>query len=290
MIHRAIHDAMAIVERLLIAVMWKAFGGMCFVGGILILLNYPPLATVVGADIRGTLQLMLLCLMGMIVVQIIRVAYDRAVTWRRRHKLEAMEVRAGPYLAPPPMAHRPPKIPVRRLTLGISILLVSLMLNSFVIATPTRPAVVNGEVIEVSRWVVPGTGWEVRLRYLEDTAIAIFAAPDMDHIWVVRLDVDVEHIELFEDPGDWDGLLSSRLNYLVDQYANMFFAQVPAGTGTYETIEIVAGNFQDTDFQAHIKSALRGYFNFEYEGVLAIRGITLTVHCYGYNSYRRLID
>jgi hypothetical protein len=181
-------------------------------------------------------------------------------------------------LLPPIQAHRSILSDFRnyRPILPCILLVVAIFLNSVVIASPLHPAVVHSDtprVIQSAELVVPGTRWTPRQRYYAEKAMAYFAMPSEEEIWVVRLNYSAKRIDFIEDAEDWQDWMDRRLQSIVRNVTEYVAGGMPAGATADEIIEALVEVFEDEEFLTQMETALREQFNSEYGDVIVLQGV-----------------
>lgn len=166
---------------------------------------------------------------------------------------------------------------MKKIVLPIIILVGVILLNSIVIASPLKPAIVGGSIVARSQFVTPFTRWESRPRYLTGEKLVLFAAPDEDNLWAIRLTYSARRVDLFQSIGDWETWLTSRLTTITNNVYTQVIQFAPAGASVAERTQLYVDAVSDPAFLAELTKVLRSQFNEHYSDILVMQGITMIV-------------
>ena len=203
-------------------------------------------------------------------------------------------IKHKPILATPPIAYRETDL---KKGLGfrfsLFVLAIAILLNSVIIATPLRPAVVtpirggNSYVVPTIKFVCPGTRWEVRPKFYSGDILAVFVAPDEDNIWVIRASYSVRHVDLLKRADNWEAWLKSRLSSMLGNLVSNISVQLSPELDLEERIEAYVETVSDPELLKFIGDALIGQFNEHHEGILLVQGLKMEVAKVSMKEYRK---
>lgn len=163
---------------------------------------------------------------------------------------------------------------MKKLRLPLILIFAVVILNSIVIASPIKPAIVGGTIIEQSQLVRPFTRWESRSRYLIGEKLVLFAAPDEDNIWVLRLTYSVRHIDLLEPAKNWETWLTSRLTSIMNNVYTNVMSTLPLDA---DPTEYYVAMVSDLALLAELGRVMKTQFNDHHKDVMVMQGITIVV-------------
>lgn len=194
---------------------------------------------------------------------------------------EALEKRTISLKLPPPAAfyRSGARFSVFGAKTAISALLAIILLNSVVLAFPSRPAVVSDSyIIKRPKLVFPGTEWEWRKEYHVGSVIGFLAAPENEEsIWVIRVTYRVWHSNMLRDPGPWQNWMGARLSWIVGKISEEIWQSFLPEMSQDERAAEMAEVFRDPEFQGVLKEVLIDHFNEHHEGIMKLAVTRLEV-------------
>lgn len=210
------------------------------------------------------------------------VLYSLCMLRKMRNTLFDFPITIGQKLPPPAEALRQPKYRLPKLSLAVFFVIAVIVLNSIVIATPLKPAVVwpasdASYITTATTMVAPFTRWEQRSHYPPGQSTTYFAAiEDGAKYWVIQMDYYVYRSDLLEELDDWDAWLDNYTQNVVGSYvANVRLTLGPELTDEQQTAQLVE-IVSSSDSLRQLREYLIQSFTERYS-TLALRGIHLEV-------------
>ena len=282
----AILRASATVVSLLRASLWGTFSGLLYSVALLFLLFYPPLMTAIHPGIQGVCTILTLCAGLMSIHNIIKIIINRISFLWKEKKLK-LNVRSGPHLDPPLIAHKQmtPKKP--SMVLPMMVLVVAIVLNSIVLATPLRPAIMGDAIYEKPRLVLPGTEWKAVQRYPDAVAFHYFYY-DGSSLWGVYISYSVEQLDLLSPTPKFRSWMQSYVYSIVSHASNQVAVTFAPDMSDDERRQAYIDFWSDPNNIDQLTTILTSSFNSVYDKVLQMRGIHISVRCISVSEYRNI--
>ena len=253
---------------------------------VILVLLWPPLA----AKMPEIVQKVLLGIFGVGIlaetVSVIAIRQKKRILASGKAKIRnsAKKARKVAKLSPPPEFYRSDALlPRKTAKIAVFCLLALLLLNSVVLAFPSRPAVVfplQGDpyATKLPAFVFPGTQWQWRPEYHAGNIIAFLAiSPDEKTIWVVNITYRVWHLDMLREPGPWRKWAAGRLEWIVGQVSDHIWQSLPPEMKKDERSTILVDAFNDPELKDMLSQAFADHFNEHHNGIMKISVIHLEI-------------
>lgn len=248
-----------------------------------LVLFWPPLA----AKMPEIVQKVLLGLFGAgilaEIVSIIAIRRKKRLMRTKDPKIRAA-TRKAIKLFPPPEFYRPgTHFPKKSIKVAVFCLLALLLLNSVVLAFPSRPAVVfpisgDSYITKLPRVVIPGTKWEWRPEYHAGAVTALLVVPPGEKtVWVVNIAYRAWHSDMLQESGPWQKWGAGRLEWLVGQLSERVWQDMPPEMERDERVTVLVEAFSNAEIQDMLAQAFTDHFNEHHEGVMRLSVVSLDV-------------
>lgn len=162
-------------------------------------------------------------------------------------------------MLPPLQAHnkRIPSrgFPFRRTGIILLMVIVAILLNSVVIASPSRPAVIGTRIVFGPELVIPGTSWTSQQVWTSNTIHVAFADGGEDTIWAVKVEYTLKQTDLLQTPEDWDNWMITSMGAVIGRMTKYVWEQNldPAYTTEQKIADLVASVEETTqDLEEYI--------------------------------------
>jgi len=173
---------------------------------------------------------------------------------------------------------------MKKLILPLISLILVILLNSILIASPLKPAVLfttsvvsKHIIVERNTFVFPFTRWESRPRFLTGERNVPFADAGDDNVWIVQLTYSARHVDLLTPAGDWQTWLDNRLTTFLNNIYNGVVPLAPAGSDKDARVALYVEEISRPATLAMLKDALKSQFNEHYQGLLIVQGLKLEI-------------
>jgi len=274
----AFDGAVKYLRKLVSVGLWKSLFGLMMITGVLGLLKYPVVMGRLPSPIPETLFCIVAVFTLVSLAQIVKLIIRYAHFELRRRKLFKDGLphiwRALDY-EPPPMGQRIKRLTRPKMGWAGAFCIAMVLLNSLVIATPYRPALVGDQVVETFAVVPLGTNWTMVQRYPFATAVS-YAFMSGSTVWWVQVDYDAEYIDLTRAPVDFE---TAMANY-VASIGNNVYSYIAQAWGPDATDAVrladISSWYEDEGNIQMLQLWFRTHFNETFDGVLMIRNVRIT--------------
>jgi hypothetical protein len=279
------------ILNLLRASLWLAWGGLLYSAAFLLILFYPPLIDQLSSGVHGVMVIFIVLSGFVSLYSILKNSITRIIlAWKRRNLPRlALPVRNGPPLDPPWIAHKAIDVKKPSVSIPMMVLVVALLLNSIILATPLRPAIVGNALYEGLTLVLPGTYWRAVQRYPTDEAFHYFYYDGYDLIGVYIF-YSAEQLDLFQPTSSFRNWMQSYLSAIVNSASNQIAVGFSPDMSDDERKQAYIDWWSDPDIIAELTLVLTSGFNSRYDKIMRMRGLEVSVRTISINQYRNMMN
>lgn len=285
----AFDGAIKYLRKLVSVALWQRLFGLMMITGVLGVLRYPvvmgKLPSPIPETVFGLVAVFTIICVAQIVMFFLRYL-DFEFRRRKLFKDGLPHIWRALDYDPPPMGHRLKKLVRPKMGWAVAFFLATILLNCVVLATPIRPAVIAGQVVEKPTLVMFGTDWDMRERTIYGTTASYFHYTG-GLITFVAVEFWVENTELETDPGDVQGLIGGYISYWVNQFKNQDITWLPMDASDAETISKLSERWYDPEFITEVQQVMTQILSGASEGRLKLTAMKITVRTDTVQSFRK---